>query len=81
MKKKIPNIEWAEIPVPEATVHLDDGMMGYWAAVPATWTEDDVLDAFLATADYDETPRIRVTLRAGNEGAACFAQCEVTPDA
>lgn len=68
-------VEWSETPVAGANAHLSDGVLGYWATVPATWTEAQVRAAFLETADYDEVPRIAVTLREGNEHAACFAKC------
>lgn len=71
-------VEWSETPVAGATVHLSDGVLGYWATVPATWAEAQVRAAFLETADYDEVPRITVTLREGNEHAACFAKCGPT---
>ena len=61
------SIKWSETPVAGANVHLSDGVLGYWATVPATWTEAQVRAAFLKTADYDEVPRIAVTLRDGFE--------------
>lgn len=78
MTTKTLSIEWSETPVAGATVHLSDGVLGYWATVPATWTEQQVRAAFLETADYDATPRIDVTLREGNEHAPCFAKCGPT---
>lgn len=69
------SIKWHETPVAGANMHLSDGALGYWATVPAEWTPAQVREAFLLTADYNETPRIEVTPREGNASARCFERC------
>ncbi len=43
-------IKWNEAGL--GNVHVSDGVMGYWATVPANWTACAALHAYMETADY-----------------------------
>lgn len=44
----------------KVVVHIEDGVLGYWATLPSGTTEAQAKALFLETADYDTVPELSV---------------------
>ena len=62
-------MEWNEIG--EGNAHVSDGACGFWATFRRGTTARDVLEAYLATADYESaTGQFRVVATIGEDTAS-----------
>lgn len=70
MAKRSARVTWEQ--VPGGNAHVADGCMGFWAEFPRGSTARQVLEEYMATADYTSaTEEFEVTAEINGEICSC----------